>query len=163
MLTLRPPTPLDLPPLYNLAEDTAGKFLDDYHVFDLPYAQSILESPHTLVIDDSGFACGAFWFTEIRDDLHAQFHLLVRPDCWRKVLAQNVPAQGVDAAFERLGVGKLLAQALHTQKSAIRLLRRHGFFEHRPWRKHTRQGGVKVDVINFELKRSYWEKHRGKR
>jgi RimJ/RimL family protein N-acetyltransferase len=163
MLILRAPSPLDLPPLYNLAEDTSSKFLDDYHSFDLEYAHGILIDSNTLVIDDNGFAVGVFWFDEVRADLHAQFHLLARPEYWRRILKEDICGQAVSLAFEKVGVSKFMAQTLSTQKSAIKLLRRYGFFEHRPWYKHTRQGGIKVDVINFELRRKHWEKQRGKR
>lgn len=154
---------MDLPPLYNLAEDNASKFLDDYHSFDLSYATEVLNDPNTIVVDDSGFPVGVFWFNETLDDLHTQFHFLARPEYFRRILEQDICGKAADLTFARMKVGKMLAQAMHTQTSAIKLLRRYGFYEHKPWHKHTRQNGVKVDIINFELKRSFWEKKRGQR
>jgi RimJ/RimL family protein N-acetyltransferase len=162
-LTLRKPTPLDLPPLYNLAEDRKSDFLDDYHDFSLEYAKRLLEDEDTIIIDDNGFAAGAVWFTEKREDLHAQMHLLIRPEYWRRCFKEDIFNKIVDFSFENVKVSKLLAQVMDTQKTALKILRKYGFFEHKPWHKHTKHKGVKVDIINFELKKGYWEKKRGLR
>lgn len=157
-LKLRAPLAHDLPPLYNLAIDQADKFLDDYESFDLSYAQDVLADPYTLVIDDHGYACGVVWFNNTLDDLHTEMHVLVRPEYWRQVIKQDVLPQAVTKTFAEMCVGKILCKPMHTQKSALRLLRKYKFYEHKPWRKHTRQKGVKVDVILFELRKNYWEK-----
>lgn len=162
-LTLRPATPLDLPPLYVLAQDNKSKFLDDYHSFGVDYASEIMACPHTRVIDDGYYPVGAYWLTEITDDLHAEMHMLVHPSAWRDVLRQGLSAEMLDYTFSALGVGRIYAHPMSTQRSAIRLLKRHHFYAHLPWRSHTKQGGKRVDTIFMELKRSKWMNKDGKR
>lgn len=159
MLTLRAPSPLDLPPLYTLAVDHQSKFLDDFSEFDAGHAHELLSLPGTLVFDDYGYAAGAAWFTERKADLRATMHLLVRPEAWRAVIKQNLIADVLENAFETLGVAKILAEPMSTQKGAIKLLRKHKFYEHKPFYKHTKHNGVIVDVILFELRRNFWRKN----
>lgn len=160
MLTLRPSNLLDLPPLYALANDYKSQFLDDYHDIDLEYAQGLCNSGACLVIDDFGYPAGAVWFSDQVDDLHCQVHVLVHPKHWREVIRRDILPQAVDWAFENLGVGKILAEPLSTQKTAMRLLRKYRFYEHKPWYKHTKQGGVVVDVTRFEARKNYWRRLR---
>lgn len=160
MLILRPPTPHDLPPLYNLAMDERDKFLDDYTTFDLEYAKVVVTSPHALVIDDYGYAAGIVWFDDTREDLHTSMHVLVKPEYWKQVIKLDLLPQAADWAFDNMGVGKILAEPMSTQKGAIKLLRKYKFYEHKPFYKHTKQKGVIVDVIHFELRKNYWRKLR---
>lgn len=163
MLILRKPTLIDLPPLYALAEDHRHKFLDDYTSFDLVFAQEVLINMPSAVIDDHGYACGVAWFDPVRDDLHAEIHLLINPQYWRRVIRQDVLRDLLNWGFEALGVNKIIARPMSTQKDAMRVLRRYSFYEHKPFYKHTRQKGVIVDEIVFELRRGYWNKINGKR
>ncbi len=162
-LTLRPPTLLDLPPLYSLAMDHKDKFLDDYHTFSVDTARRIMSCPHTQVIDDGYYPVGAYWFTDITDDLHAEIHMLVAPAAWRSVLKEQISAQVLDYAFGSLGISRVYAFPMSTQQGAIKLLKKHHFYAHLPWRSHTKQAGKRVDTIFLELKRSTWEKKHGNR
>jgi RimJ/RimL family protein N-acetyltransferase len=162
MLSIRPPSPLDLPPLYALAVDHKGKFLDDYSDFDADFARYVLALPGTLIMDDYGYAAGVAWFDDQVDDLRATMHLLVRPEAWRQVIKQGLLPAVVDSAFDTLGVAKILAEPMSSQKGAIKLLRKYKFYEHKPFYKHTKQGGIIVDTILFELRRKFWRQH-GKR
>lgn len=159
MLILRPSQITDIPPLYRLASDKKHLFLDDYSDFDLEYAHGVCNGS-ALVIDHYDYAVGAIWFDDQRDDLHCQLHALVQPQHWREVLKQDMLGKAVDWAFENLGVAKILAEPMSTQKSAIRLLRKYRFMEHRPWYKHTKQNGIVVDVIRFEARKNFWRRHR---
>jgi len=163
MLTLRPPSPLDLPTLYALAVDHQDKFLDDYTEIDLDYAQQIIADPGTQIIDAYGYAVGAVWFSERKDDLHASVHALINPKYYRAILKEDILGKAVDWAFDTLGVGKVLAEAMSTQSTALSLLRRYKFYEHKPFYKHTKQRGVIVDVIWFEARKNFWRKQRGHR
>jgi len=163
LLKLRAPRVTDLPPLYALAEDHKHKFLDDYHDFDLEYAKRILNNPHTLIIDDHDYAVGVFWFDDTVDDLHSTIHMLIRPEYFRKFLKQGLGAEVINTAFESLGVLRLYGFPMSTQGSAIKILKKHHFYSHIPWRSHTKQQGKRVDTIFLELKRSTWEKKNGLR
>ena len=163
MLTLRAPSPLDLPTLYALALDHKGKFLDDYTEFDLDYAQAILASPTTLVIDEYGFAVGAVWFDDTLEGIRTTVHGLIRPEKVRALIKDDIFGKAVDWAFEEMRVKKVIAECMSTMQMAQGLLRRYKFQEHRPFFKHTKQNGVLVDVIWFEAKRHYWSKMRGNR
>jgi RimJ/RimL family protein N-acetyltransferase len=143
--------------------DHQVKFMDDYHEVTVPYLQAIADDPATLIIDDHGYAAGVIWFDDTVDNLRTAMHILIRPEYWRPVIQQDILPQAATKTFEKLGVGKILAFPMSTQKTAIRVLRRYGFYEHKPWLKHTRQNGVKVDVIMFELRRKYWEKRQHER
>lgn len=160
MLILRPSNLLDLPPLYSLASDTKHLFLDDYSDFDLEYAHGVCNSRATLIIDHYDYPAGAIWFEDQVDDLHCQVHVLVHPKHWRQVLKQDILGQAVDWAFNNLGVNKILAEPMSTQKTAIRLLRKYQWYEHKPWYKHTKQGGITVDIIRFESRKNYWRQYR---
>lgn len=160
MLSLRPANILDLPPLYALASDKKRLFLDDYHSFDLDYAREILDSGTCLIIDDHGYPAGVIWFSDQLDDLHCQVHTLVDPKHWREILKLDILGQGMDWAFETLGIAKILAECLSTQSTALRILRKYKFYEHKPFYKHTRQGGVVVDVIRFEARKNFWRRSR---
>ena len=148
----------DLPPSFNMFVDQAGKFLDDFHEVTLPYVQEILADAHTLVVDDHGYALGVIWFDDTVGDLHTTMHVLFRPEAWRAVIRQNILPKAATHAFKTMGVGKLLAFPMRTQKTAIKVLRKYKFYEHKPWYKHTRYQGIKVDIIMFELRKKYWEK-----
>jgi RimJ/RimL family protein N-acetyltransferase len=160
MLILRAPIPYDLPPIYALAMDEKDKFLDDYQVFDLDYAKELIASPHARIIDDHGYAAGIVWFDETRDDLHTQMHVLVKPEYWKQVIQLDLLPQAADWCFDTMNVAKILAEPMSTQKGAIKLLRKYKFYEHKPFYKHTKQKGVIVDVIPFELRKNYWRKLR---
>ncbi len=156
-LNLRKPSVYDLPPLYALAMDTSAKFLDDYHEVDISYAQEVLNDPNTLIIDDGYYPVGAAWWTDVLDDLHAEIHLLVKPGAWRRFLSSGLGHEILGHGFKAVGVARQYAFMMHTQTSAIKILKRHGFYSHMPWRAHTKQGGKRVDTIFMELKRSKWE------
>lgn len=158
-LKLRKPETFDLPPLYALADDYKHKAMDDYDVFNAEVVKEILQG-HTLVIDEYGYAVGAIWFDDVIDDLRGTVHLMVRPRYMPKVLEQELIPQAFDWAFKNLKIGKILAYPMHTQKTALKLLRKYRFYEHKPWHKHTKVKGTKVDVIMFELRKSFWEKNR---
>lgn len=163
MLTLRLANLLDIPPLYALACDKKHLFLDDYHEIDLEYAHGLCNSRASLIIDHYDYPAGAVWFDDQLEDLHCQMHVLVNPKYWRQVIKQDILPQAVDWAFDCLGVNKILAEPMSTQKGAIQLLRKYKFYEHKPWYKHTKQNGVLVDVIRFEARKNYWRRLRGDR
>lgn len=163
-LHLRPANPLDLPPLYALAEDHKHKFLDDYTTFSPDYARLLLADENTLVIDDGyGYAVGAFWFDDTRDDLHTTIHMLIRPEYYRALVKADLGKLSADHAFYKMGVARIYAFPMHTQTNAIKYLKRYGFYSHLPWRSHTKQGGKRVDTIFMELKKSNWEKRSERR
>lgn len=163
MLTLRKPNKLDLPPLYNLAMDHASKFLDDYHSFNLEYAQLIIEDPDTIIVDDNGFAAGVVWFDDKVPELRASIHFLLRPEYWLKFYKNKLPDRVIQQTFDDLKLERIYAYPMDNQHTAIKILKRLGFFSHLPWRSNTRQQGKKRDVIFHELKRSNWSKRNGKR
>ena len=103
-LTLRKPNKLDLPPLYNLAIDHASKFLDDYHSFDVEYAQLIIDDPDTIVVDDNGFAAGVVWFDDKVPELRASIHFLLRPEYWLSFYKHSLHKQIIQQAFEEQGL-----------------------------------------------------------
>lgn len=157
-LTLRPASQNDFYPLCALADDYKHLVLDDYDVFDTSVVERIISG--CCLVFDSGYQEGAIWFDNVVDDLRADVHILVRPQYLRQIIKQSLIPQAFDLAFEVLKVGKILAYPMHTQKTALKLLRRYKFYEHKPWTKHTRVNGLKTDVIMFELRRSYWRKER---
>ena len=157
-LTLRVPKALDFFAVYTLAAQQAPHFLDDFHDITPRYLERILSDPASRIIEQKAHPVGVVWYDPVLADLHAEIHFLLQPCCWKQALREGLPAQIVSDVFSRLGVDKLLAYPMHTQTTALTLLRRTGFYEHNPWRNHTRQHGRKVDVIFFELKKNYWKK-----
>ena len=158
MLTLRPPTEDDLPPLCVLAHDHSQKFLDDYHEITLAYAQSLLADPDSIVIDDGGYPVGLVWFDDKVPGLHSSIHFLLRPECWRAFMREKTAKAVIDKAFEAQGLHKLCAYTMDNQHTAAKLLKSLGFYEHQVWRSHTHQNGKRMDVTFWELKKSKWLK-----
>jgi len=158
VLTLRKPNEKDVPPLTLLAHDHGTKFLDDYHEITLEYCYSILNDDDTLVIDDNGFPVGVVWFDDKIKGLHSSIHFLIRPECWKQFLKQELHKAVISKSFEEQDIKKLCAYTMHNQKTAIKLLKKLGFYEHKVWRSHTHQQGKCMDVTFFELKRSSWMK-----
>lgn len=160
-LKLRPASPFDTPPLMALLADHKDKFLDDFDTFDPAIVQDVINSGTSLVIDDHGYAAGVFYFNDQVDDLRATIHLLVRPEYMRQLIKQDLVSQALDFAFDELKVKKIIAEAMSSQKNALKLLRKYRFYEHKPWYKHTRHAGEIVDVIRFELRRTNWRGRNG--
>lgn len=158
MLTLRPPTERDIAPLYNLADAHATKFLDDYHEISLKYANSLLSDPDSLVIDDSGFPVGLVWFDDKVPGLHSSIHFLLNPEFWRAFLRESTAIKVINHAFESQDIIKLCAYTMDNQKTASKLLKSLGFYQHQVWRSHTHQDGKRRDVTFWELKKSSWNK-----
>lgn len=158
MLILRKPNSKDIPPLTMLAYDHGSKFLDDYHEITKEYSLFLLQDADTIVIDDNSFPVGVVWFDEKIPGLHSSIHFLIRPECWKQFLKQELHKAIISKAFEEQDIKKLCAYTMNNQKTAVKLLKMLGFFEHKVWRSHTYQQGKCMDVTFFELKRSSWIK-----
>ena len=157
MLTLRKPKERDII-LYNLASDHAQKFLDDYHEINKDYAFYLINDKDTIVIDDKEFPVGVVWFDQKIPGLHSSVHFLIRPEYWKQFLKQELHKACITQAFEEQDIKKLCAYTMNNQKTAVKLLKMLGFYEHKVWRSHTHQQGKCMDVTFFELKRSSWNK-----
>lgn len=164
IITLRPYNHLDFAPLALLFEREKRLFLDDYDPnITLEWIRDQIDNDNTTVLDWHGYAIGGFWLDEQCGDCSAKLHALFNPEYMRQILREKVPEQYLRLVFDGFGINKLWTQCYNTQKPAIKLLKRHQFFEFRPMYKHTKQNGVKVDLITFELTRRFWSKQNGQR
>lgn len=148
-----------------LIQDFKDGFVNDYDdEIDLQWVYQVLSSGNCrLICDQYDYPVGGFWLDGIMDDLHGRLHFIIRPEYLKQCLKQDLFNQWISETFEQYGFSKLIAECYNTQKTAIKLLRKYQFYEHKPFFKHTRQKGVIVDLIVFELRRRNWEKRNGNR
>ncbi len=159
-LETRPAVLEDLPPLAALLEDYRGFYFDDYALYDHDFLKQLIHTNELIMIDYQGYPVGVVWFSDKVADLHVSVHLLLRPEYLRKALKQDLFSALIHEAFYSLGVSKIKALALETQRMAIKLLRKYKFKHNAIFRNETRQHGKKIDVFAFELHRHYWEKQK---
>lgn len=160
-LFLRQATPFDLPPILALLEDYKEGFQEDGESLDYEEIAQSIQEGNIWVIDEWDYAVGAVSFSDIKPGISAVIHLIVRPEYLRRVLKLKLIEQSFNIAFKELGVGKIKALPMETQKTAIKLLNRFKFYRIGIFRNETKQRGKFVDIIAFELHKKFWERHNG--
>jgi len=161
MITLRTANATDTPTLAAMMHDHAHIYLDDYHEVSNDLAGLLIASGDVIAYDWYGLAIGFAWFSDKHPDkLHASVHILIEPRHYRQVKKLDLVAKMLDRAFAVYDVGKIKAQCMHTQTSAMKLLKAHKFKQIALNRNETKKGGKKVDVFGFELHRKFWTRNR---
>ena len=156
LVKLRSPESTDLASIWRLLNTYRDRYLDDYQSITLDDVYEYLQSPTTQVLDVFGYPAGIVHFSDVIPELRGTIHLLIYPEFTRKILRAQIFEAILAWAFESLRFGKIMAYPLSTQTSAIKLLTRFQFYPHKPLYKHTRQGGKKVAMHPFELKKRQW-------
>jgi RimJ/RimL family protein N-acetyltransferase len=160
LLTLRPASPLDLPPLEELLINHKHLFYDDYDAYSREFLISLVQSGELYVVDYYGLAIGAVWYHSQLDGLHLSLSFLILPSYLRKALKAGVIDAVIDIAFDVFEVEKIKALAMETQKGAIGLLKKYKFKQVAYLWNETKKNGKKIDVIGFELRKKFWKKYK---
>ena len=159
-LSLRASTGLDFPPIACLIKDHASKFLDDYEEsIDQAELLALLQAGEIIVVDDSGYPVGGFWFNTPIADLSVEIHFICQPALLLRAYRSGLIDKAIGRAFKIYGVKKIKARVMTSQNGAIWLLQKMKFKQNGLLRNETRHFGKVVDVFLFELHRKFYEKH----
>jgi hypothetical protein len=158
-LFLRPAGHLDLPTIAALVQDYKHLYTHDYsEASTLEDLLNEINFGRIAMIDDSFYPVGCFWYedelalTGVANDLHRKIHVLVRPKSMKDVLRQGIIVDGLAYGFAVYGIKKLKAEALHTQRGAIKLLEKHNFRLVGRQDMEARMNGRYMDMVLFEIK-----------
>jgi len=155
MLTFRKAEPSDIPPILLMVQKYWDQCASDYDVYDPDSIIGAILAGQMWVMDAYTYPVGVGWLYGQKDDLHITISLLVDPRYMKPCLKLNLISNLLDEAF-RLGVGKIKAQPMSHQTTALKLLAKHGFRHLATQYKETKKHGIKTDVHLYELRRAHW-------
>jgi RimJ/RimL family protein N-acetyltransferase len=140
-------------------EANQARYLDDFTSISKKYAVDVVASPDSLTIAlPSEYPIGFVWFTDHLAALHKQAHILFEARYYRQVKA--ILPDIIDRAFADSDTLKLKAMAMHSQKSAVRILESLKFKSCGLLRNETTVKSKKTDVLLYELHRRFWQRYR---
>lgn len=168
-LTIRPATIEDRQVLWLLIDRLKEHYFEDCeleHGFTADMLLPLIDggnlSVMSLSILDAEVIVGAVLLDEIHPaKLHGRFHTLVDPVYWRQISRQDGISKAIDYTFKTYGVRKIKAMPMKTQKSALKLLKKYGFWFGDAMPNEAMVKGKPVSVLPCHLTRGYWYKQKG--
>lgn len=157
-MLFRKATALDVPFILAIIDKHKHIFFDDYTELAPEVTLDSLRAGTLYVFDKDDKVVGCLSLSNQFHDLFAVIHMVIEPSAIRTLLRENLLLHLIDVLFADFKINKLMANVLHTQTCAIKLLQKCFFRLVGRKDMHTRQRGRYMDVIEFELKRKRWKK-----
>jgi len=153
----------DGPDVWDLADTYRDVYRDDYNMegFNALTILNRIHDEEVMVVVFKGDVIGAVYVNDIHEDrLHAHIHFLMQSGYWPAAVKCKWFHKIISAAFDFYGVDKFKASFLPRQKTAKWLMDHLGFRYVGTEFDETKVDGIKMNRMNFELKRNYWERRR---